>query len=181
MAENQIFIDLAHSIYCIFMVYTTSDKEVIDIANTAENKVIALGLELPKASGPAAKYANYVIVGGLMYVSGKGPLGNPKGKLGAEFTTEEGYQYAKEAGIQVLAVLKEALGSLDKVKQVVKVQGFVNATADFEEHHKVLNGFSDLMQEVFAEQGLHARSVFGAVSVRDNLPIIVDSIFQVEE
>ncbi|MDQ0089934.1 enamine deaminase RidA (YjgF/YER057c/UK114 family) [Paenibacillus anaericanus] len=153
----------------------------MNMSENAESRLNALGLELPTASGPAAKYANYVIVGGLMYVSGKGPFGNPKGKLGAEFTTEQGYQYAREAGIQVLAVLREALGSLDKVKRVVKVQGFVNATVDFEEHHKVLNGFSDLMLEVFADQGLHARSVFGAVSVRDNLPIIVDSIFQVED
>jgi len=78
-------------------------------------------------------------------------------------------------------VLKEALGTLDKVKRVVKVQGFVNATPAFEEHPQVLNGFSDLMIEVFGERGQHARSVFGAVSVRANLPIIVDSIFQVEE
>lgn len=75
---------------------------------------------------------------------------------------------------------KSALGSLDKVRRVVKVQGFVNATPAFEEHHKVLDGFSDLMFEVFGEMGSHARSVFGAVSVRDNLPIIVDSIFEVE-
>ena len=66
------------------------------------------------------------------------------------------------------------------MKRVVKVQGFVNATTDYEEHHKVLNGFSDLMLEVFGDQGIHARSVFGAVSLRDQ-PVIVDSIFQVEE
>ena len=78
-------------------------------------------------------------------------------------------------------MLKSALGSLDKVRRVVKVQGFVNATPDFEEHHKVLDGFSDLMFDVFGEKGAHARSVFGAVSVRDNLPIIVDSIFEVED
>ncbi|AZS15094.1 RidA family protein [Paenibacillus lutimineralis] len=139
-----------------------------------------LGIILPEASGPAAKYANYVIVNGLMFVSGKGPGSSPKGKLGSDFTTEEGYRYAQEAGIEVLAVLKEALGSLDRVKRVVKVQGFVNAEPTFEEHHKVLNGFSDLMYELFEVRGQHARSVFGAVSVRDNLPIIVDSIFEVE-
>jgi enamine deaminase RidA (YjgF/YER057c/UK114 family) len=81
----------------------------------------------------------------------------------------------------VLAVLKAAFGSLDKVRRVVKVQGFVNAAPSFEEHHKVLDGcFSDLMFDVFGERGSHARSVFGAVSVRDNLPIIVDSILVVE-
>ncbi len=146
-----------------------------------EEKLENLGIELPKASNPAAKYANYVIVNGLLFMSGKGPGSHPKGKLGQEFTTEQGYQYAREAGLEVLAVLKDALGTLDKVKRVVKVQGFVNAVPLFEEHHKVLNGFSDLMFEVFGEKGSHARSVFGAVSVRANLPIIVDSIFEVEE
>ncbi|MGG3279534.1 RidA family protein [Paenibacillus solani] len=151
------------------------------MANHAEERLKLLGISLPEASSPAAKYANYVIVDGLMYVSGKGPSGQPKGKLGDQYTTEQGYEFARLTGIEVLAVLKEGLGSLDKVKRVVKIQGFVNATADFEEHHKVLNGFSDLMLEVFGDQGIHARSVFGAVSLRDQLPVIVDSIFQVEE
>ncbi|MDQ1912233.1 RidA family protein [Paenibacillus sp. GD4] len=141
----------------------------------------ALGLVLPEASEPAARYANTVIVNGLMFVSGKGPAGRPKGKLGSDFTTEEGYQYARQAGIEVLAVVQAALGSLEKVKRVVKIQGFVNADPAFEEHHKVLNGCSDLMLDVFGDKGIHARSVLGVASVRDNLPIIVDSIFEVEE
>lgn len=151
------------------------------VMNSIEQRLEAMNITLPAASDPAAKYANYVIVNGLMFVSGKGPRGNPKGKLGVDYTTEEGYEFARQTGIEVLAVLKSALGTLDKVKRAVKVQGFVNADPDFEEHHKVLNGFSDLFMEVFEERGSHARSVFGAVSVRDNLPIIVDSIFEVEE
>ncbi|WP_249923595.1 RidA family protein [Paenibacillus odorifer] len=139
-----------------------------------------LGIVLPSASEPAAKYANYVIVNGLCFVSGKGPAGHPKGKLGQDFTTEEGYHYARQTGIEILAVLESALGSLDKVKRVIKIQGFVNADPLFEEHHKVLNGCSDLMLEVFGDKGSHARSVLGAVSVRDNLPIIIDSIFEVD-
>lgn len=141
----------------------------------------SLGIILPQASEPAAKYANYVHAGGLLFISGKGPAGKPKGKLGKDFTTDDGYRYARLAGIEVLAVLMEALGSLDKVKRVVKIQGFVNAVPEFEEHHKVLNGCSDLMLDVFGEKGLHARSVLGAVSVRDNLPIIIDSVFEVED
>ena len=149
---------------------------------TIEARLHEMGIVLPNASQPAAKYANHVIVNGLVYVSGKGPGGQPKGKLGREFTTEQGYAFARSVGLEVLAVLKEALGSLDRVKRVVKVQGFVNPTPDFEEHHKVLDGFSDLMFDVFGDdKGSHARSVFGAVSVRDNLPVIVDSIFAVEE
>lgn len=139
-----------------------------------------LGIILPTASEPAAKYANFVIVNGLCFVSGKGPAGQPKGKLGLDFSTEEGYHFARQTGIEILAVLLSALGSLDKVKRVVKIQGFVNADPLFEEHHKVLNGCSDLMIDLFGEKGMHARSVFGAVSVRDNLPIIIDSIFEVE-
>lgn len=148
--------------------------------NSIEERLQALNVMLPSASQPAAKYANYVIVNDMIYVSGKGPSGNPIGKLGLDFSTEEGYAFARSTAVEVLAVLKSALGSLDKVKRAVKVQGFVNASGDFEEHHKVLNGFSDLLVEVFEDKGSHARSVFGAVSVRDNLPIIVDSIFQIE-
>jgi enamine deaminase RidA (YjgF/YER057c/UK114 family) len=146
-----------------------------------ESRLKQLGIILPEASNPAASYANYVIVNGLMFVSGKGPSGNPKGKLGSDYTTIEGYEFARLAGIEVLAVVKAGLGSLDKVKRVVKVQGFVNAEPYFEEHHKVLNGFSELMFDVFESRGVHARSVFGANSVRENLPIVVDSIFEVEE
>jgi len=148
--------------------------------NSIEERLMSLNIELPEASNPAGKYTNYVIVNGLMYVSGKGPSGNPKGKLGSTYTTEEGYLFARNTGIELLAVVKDALGSLEKVKRVVKLQGFINAEPHFEEHHKVLNGISDLMFDVFGNKGVHARSVFGAVSVRDNLPIIVDSIFEVE-
>jgi enamine deaminase RidA (YjgF/YER057c/UK114 family) len=148
---------------------------------SVSKRLESLNIILPEASEPAAKYANFVIVNGILFVSGKGPTGNPRGKLGKEFTTDEGYQFARQTGIEVLAVLKTALGSLDKVKRVVKVQGFVNADPQFEEPHKVLNGFSDLMLDVFGKRGSHARSVFGANSLRDNLPIIVDSIFEVEE
>ncbi|MGN7456019.1 RidA family protein [Paenibacillus pasadenensis] len=146
-----------------------------------EEHLLCLGITLPLASNPAASYTNFVIVNGLLFVSGKGPSGNPKGKLGKDYNTRDGYEFARQTGIEVLAVLKEGLGSLDKVKRVVKVQGFVNAEPDFEEHHLVLNGFSELMFEVFEDKGIHARSVFGATSVRGNLPIIVDSIFEVEE
>src|SRR5690606_22015303 len=100
-----------------------------------ENKLKRLGIVLPYASNPAAKYANYVVVNGIMYVSGKGPSGHPRGKLGREYTTEQGYDFARNVGIEVLAVLKDALGSLDRVKRVVKVQGFVNSTPEFDEHH----------------------------------------------
>jgi len=145
---------------------------------TREERLLKLGIALPAVSSPAANYANYVIVNGLLFVSGKGPSAGARGKLGLDYTTEEGYQFARSAAIEVLAVVKEAAGSLDNVKRAVKVQGFVNATPEFSEHHKVLNGYSDLMNELFGEYGGHARSVFGAISLRDQLPVIVDAIFE---
>ncbi|MCA0938235.1 RidA family protein [Vibrio alginolyticus] len=148
-----------------------------------EMRLSELGLELPQASDPQGSYCNCVRTGNLLYVSGKGPVAGlsevPKGKLGQEYTTEEGYTFAKATGLDILAAVKLELGSLDKVVRVVKLQGFVNATSDFEQHPKVLDGCSDLMADVFGEKGVHARSVFGAMSVRGNLPIIIDSIFEI--
>lgn len=152
--------------------------------NSIETRLGQLGIVLPEATQPAGQYANIVEVNGLVFVAGKAPTGRgtgvkPKGKLGREYTTEQGRQFAREAGIEILAVLKAELGSLDRIRRVVKLQGFVNAVPEFEEHPKVLDGCSELMIEVFGERGSHARSVFGAVSVRDNLPIVIDSIFQI--
>jgi enamine deaminase RidA (YjgF/YER057c/UK114 family)/GNAT superfamily N-acetyltransferase len=167
--------------YTHFIMWKSLEDEMnID---SAEKRLEALGIILPAASNPAAQYTNCVEVNGLLFVSGKGVSSidgiTPKGKLGQEFTTQEGYSFARQVGIEILAVVKATLGSLDKVKRVVKIQGFINATADFEEHHKVLDGCSTLMGEVFGEPGIHARSVMGANSLRGNLPIVIDSIFQV--
>ncbi|NQX67665.1 RidA family protein [Paenibacillus alba] len=144
-----------------------------------EQRLERLGIILPQRSEPAANYSNYVKSDSYLFVSGKGPSGSPKGKLGQDYSTEAGYHFARSAGIEVLAVIKEALGRLDGVKRVVKIQGFVNATDFYEEHHLVLNGCSDLMCEVFGEQGIHSRSVMGANSLRGNLPVIIESIFEI--
>ena len=94
-------------------------------SESPEERLKALGIVLPEASSPAAKYANFVEVNGLLFVSGKAPVGRdgvkPRGKLGGAYTTQEGYQYARQAGIEVLAVVKSALGSLDRVKRVIKI------------------------------------------------------------
>lgn len=152
-------------------------------AMSVRERLHSLGLTLPLASNPAANYTNYVVSGSLLFVAGKGPLAVdgqlPRGKLGREFSTREGYVFARSAGLDVLAVVQLALGDLERVARVVKLQGFVNATPEFEEHALVLDGCSDLMADVFGAKGVHARSVFGAVSVRANLPIIVDSIFEI--
>lgn len=150
-----------------------------------EKRIQELALVLPDASNPKANYANCVRTGNLLYVSGKGPMaGLPdelNGKIGDKYTVEQGYEYAKATGLDILAVIKLELGSLDRVSRVIKLQGFVNATQDFEQHPKVLNGCSDLMVAVFGDRGVHARSVFGANSLRGNLPIIIDSIFEVAD
>jgi enamine deaminase RidA (YjgF/YER057c/UK114 family) len=148
-----------------------------------EDRIRELGITLPGASNPQGSYTNCVQTGNLVYVSGKGPVTGigeaPRGKLGREYTIEEGYEFARLTGLDILASLKLDLGSLDKVTRVIKLQGFVNATEDFEHHPKVLDGCSDLFASIFGEQGVHARSVFGASSVRANLPIIIDSIFEI--
>ncbi|MGR5502628.1 RidA family protein [Vibrio sp. DNB22_10_4] len=150
-----------------------------------ESRMAELELVLPTASDPQGSYCNCVRTGNLLYVSGKGPVAGlndvPKGKLGREYTTEQGYEFAKVTGLDILAAVKLELGSLDKVARVVKLQGFVNATETFEQHPKVLDGCSDLMAQIFGDKGVHARSVFGAQSLRANLPIIIDSIFEVED
>ncbi len=150
-----------------------------------EDRLVELGLELPTASDPQGSYCNCVRTGNLLYVSGKGPVSGlemtPKGKLGREYTTDQGYEFAKITGLDILAAVKLEIGSLDKVTRVVKLQGFVNATEQFEQHPKVLDGCSELMAEVFGPKGTHARSVFGASSVRGNLPIIIDAIFEIAD
>ncbi|HTV17686.1 MAG TPA: RidA family protein, partial [Polyangiaceae bacterium] len=149
-----------------------------------QDRLTTLGITLPPATNPAANYTNYVVTGNLLYVAGKGPLPvdgkAPKGRLGQEFSTAQGYDFARSTGIDILSVVNSALGNLDRVARVVKLQGFVNATPGFEEHPQVLNGCSDLMVEVFGPKGVHARSVFGATSLRANLPIVIDSIFEIE-
>jgi enamine deaminase RidA (YjgF/YER057c/UK114 family) len=147
-----------------------------------ERRLSELSIVLPAASNPAANYTNCVEVSGLLFVSGKAPLmpggQAAKGKLGRELTTRQGYELARSVGLDILAVVKLELGDLDRVQRVVKLQGFVNATEDFEEHPQVLNGCSDLMVEVFGEKGVHARSVLGAVSLRSGSPIVIESVFQ---
>lgn len=147
-----------------------------------EQRLSALNIVLPEAPEPRPVCPTCVITGRLLYVPGCGPLpveGKlPKGKLGREFTTAQGRALARSVGLEILALVKQKLGSLERVGRVVKLQGFVNATAEFEEHSLVIAGCSDLMVDVFGENGRHARSVMGAMSLRANLPIIVDSIFE---
>ena len=149
---------------------------------SAERRIEELGIVLPSGSAPAANYTNAVRSGNLLFIAGKAPLPEngklPKGRLGGEFTAEDGYRLARSAALDLIAVMRTELGSLDKVARVVEVQGFLNAVPGFEDHAKVLNGCSDLLVEVFGERGVHARSVLGASSLRGGLPLVLKAIVE---
>jgi len=144
-----------------------------------EDKLRQLGIALPPVTAPVANYVNAVRTGKLLFLAGKGP-GSVKGKLGREFTIEQGYQHARAVGLNLIAVMKDELGSLDKVKRIVKVLGMVNAVPDFEDQPKVINGCSDLFVEVFGDKGKHARSAVGMGSLPMGIPVEIEVIVEVE-
>ena len=149
-----------------------------------EKHLQELGIELPAAAIPVANYVNAVRTGNLLFLAGKGPNkpegGYVTGKLGENLTIEEGYAAARLAGISQLAVLKAELGNLNKVKRIVKVTGMVNATPDFTGHPEVINGFSDLMVEVFGEKGKHARAAVGMGSLPRGIAVEIEMVVEVE-
>ncbi len=150
---------------------------------SAEQRLSKLGLSLPSGSAPAANYVNAVRTGNLLFISGKAPLPEqgklPRGRLGREFSAEDGYRFARSAALDLIAVMRSELGSLDRVARVVEVQGMLNADPAFEDHAKVLNGCSDLLVEVFQERGVHARSVLGASSLRSGIPLVLKAVVEI--
>ena len=152
---------------------------------TPEQKLKQLGIDLGAVSAPVASYVNAVRTGNLLFLAGKGPRpdasgARPKGKVGREYTAEQAYQHARTVGLDLLAVMRAELGSLDRVKRVVKVLGMVNAVPEFTEHPKVINGCSDLFVEVFGEAGRHARSAVGMGSLPMGIPVEIEAIVEVE-
>jgi enamine deaminase RidA (YjgF/YER057c/UK114 family) len=145
-------------------------------AQTPEEKINQLGLEIPEVSLPIANYVKWKQVGNLLYLSGSGP--KMLGKVGADLTTEQGYQAARETGLGIIAVLRTATGDLSRVKQFVKVLGMVNCTPEFTAQPAVINGFSDLMVEVFGEKGKHARSAVGVGSLPNNMAVEIEVIVE---
>lgn len=150
---------------------------------SADARLANLGVELPPAPKPAGTYRPVVVVGNLAYVSGHGPLKPDKtmitGRVGADLTEEEGQEAARAVGLAVLATLKSHFGTLDAVVRTVKVLGMVNAAPDFQNHPSVINGFSDLMAEVFGEDGIGARSAVGMGSLPGNIAVEVEAIFEI--
>ena len=151
----------------------------------AEARLAELKLELPPAPKPVATYVTAVRQGDMLYVSGHGPLrldGTMHlGKVGADLDVVAGQAAARQTGLAILATVRDQLGSLDKVVQLVKVLGMVNATPDFIEHPKVMNGYSDLMVEVFGDAGKGARSAVGMGSLPGNIAVEVEAIFRVKD
>ena len=152
---------------------------------SAEDRLKELGIELPAIAQPVANYVPAKRVGSLMFVAGHGPARNkdgsrPTGKVGRELTIDEGYQAARLAGLSILATLKAELGSLDKVRQVVKVLGMVNCAPGFDQTPLVINGFSDLFVEVFGEAGRHARAAVGMAELPSSIPVEIEIVVEVE-
>lgn len=152
---------------------------------TPEQRLHELGITLPDGTPPAGNYSTAVRTGNLLFLSGKAPLAvdgkKPHGKLGQEFSAEDGYQFSRSACIDLLAAIRKELGSLDRVARFVELHGSLNTTPEFEQHAKVLDGASDLLAEVFGPAGLHARSVIGVISLRDNVPLTVKAVIEVAE
>lgn len=151
----------------------------------ADQRFAALNLELPPAPKPVGVYKPIVIVGNLAYLSGHGPLRPDKsliiGRVGADLSLEEGRLAARQVGLALLATLIAQLGSLDRVARVVKVLGMVNATPDFEQHPKVINGASELFAEVWGQDnGVGARSAVGMGSLPDNIPVEIEMIVELK-
>jgi enamine deaminase RidA (YjgF/YER057c/UK114 family) len=151
----------------------------------ADARLKELGITLPDPPKPLGNYVPGVHVGNLLFLSGHGPIrreGQPsaRGKVGKDMTLEQGYAVARDVGINLLGSARSLLGSLDRVKRIVKVLGMVNCTDDFGDQPKVINGFSDLMVEVFGENGRHARSAVGMAALPNGIPVEIEMILEVE-
>jgi enamine deaminase RidA (YjgF/YER057c/UK114 family) len=151
-----------------------------------ETRIQELHLTLPEAPKPVAKYKTAVLIGNILYVSGHGPAkldakSPVAGKVGADLTLEQGKESARLVGLNILSTVRKTLGSLDKVKRLVKTLGMVNCPPDYKDQPQVINGFSELMADVFGEDnGVGARSAVGMGSLPSNIPVEIECIFEVE-
>lgn len=151
---------------------------------SADARIKELKLELPSPPKPAGVYNPLVQSGNIVYVSGHGPLLSDGsmicGKVGGDLSEEDGKRAARQVGLTILATLKAQLGSLDRVERILKVLGMVNAAADFQKHPQVINGFSELMVEIFGEAGRAARSAVGMGSLPGNIAVEIECILQLK-
>lgn len=149
-----------------------------------EQRLKELNIQLPDVPTPIANFVMWQQVGNLLYLSGQGPRrpdgSIPVGRLGLNYSVEQGYADARQIGLQILATVRKAVGSLDRIEAVVKLLGMVNAEPDFGQHPKVINGCSDLLVEVLGERGKHARSAVGMGSLPNGMPVEIEAIIQVK-
>lgn len=155
-------------------------------ASQPEARIKALGIAIPAAEKPVANYVKYVRSGNLLFLSGHAFCGPDtpvdRGKLGRDLTTEQGYEAARRVGLCLLATLRDATGGdLNKVKRIVRVFGMVNSTENYFEQSKVINGCSDLMVEVFGEQGKHVRAAVGMAALPGNLSVEIEMVVELAE
>ncbi|MEX2574734.1 MAG: RidA family protein [Balneolaceae bacterium] len=159
----------------------TSQPDEVDV----EERLEELGIELREMPPPTANFVRTVRVGNLVFLSGHGPDlpdgGRVIGKVGADLTVEEGQEAARYAGISLLSSLKSEIGDLNRVKRFVRVTGMVNADPSFTEHSQVINGFSDLMVDLFGESGKHTRAAIGMGSLPFNMAVEIDMIVEIDE
>ena len=153
--------------------------------NAIEQRLSDIGITLPVPAKPVANYVGWARSGNLVFTAGQVTLKDGKfefiGKLGKDFSTDEGYNAARLCAVNIIAQLKDACdGDLTRVKRIVKLTGFVNGTAEFSDQPKVINGASDLMVEVFADRGKHARSAVGAGGLPFNVAVEVEAIAEIE-
>ncbi len=154
------------------------------MAGAIERRLAELGIELPQASAPAANYVPFVVSGSLVFVSGQVPVWNGeirhRGRLGDDFTIDDGYQAARLCALNVIAQVKAACGGdLDRVVRCVKLGGFINSAPAFTDQPKVMNGASDVIVEVFGDKGHHARFAVGAPTLPLGVAVEVDAIFEI--
>ena len=152
---------------------------------SAESKIVELKLELPPAPKPVGVYKPMVIMGNLAYLSGHGPLRTDKtlitGRLGEDMDVQAGYTAARTTGLALLATLREGLGSLDRVKRLVKLLGLVRCTDAFDAQPAVINGCSELFRDVFGEDaGIAARSALGTNALPGGIAVEIEAIFEIE-
>lgn len=149
-----------------------------------EKRLEELGIEVKEAVAPVANYVSVQRAGDLLFLSGAGPVRGGKasmtGRVGEGVSVEQGYAAAREGAVNLICALKGALGDLDRVEQIVKLVGFVNAAPGFEAQPQVVNGASDLFVEVFGDKGRHARSAVGVASLPLNIPVEVEIIAKVK-
>ena len=145
---------------------------------TIDERLNELGIELPPVPDPAGNYVHAVRTGNLLFLAGKGP-GSVTGKVGAGISEEEAYRHARETGLILISVMRQELGSLDRVHRIVKVLGMVNAVPEFGRQPAVIDGCSDLFVEVFGDKGRHARSAVGMGSLPGGIPVEIEAIVEV--